>query len=381
MVTPAILYLDTIPGERIQKMTLAGIRRYAAVRGWDVVAVPREKSRPAAIPALLAAHKPVAGCVVECSDGRKDLPPRLFGRIPVVYLHAAPSFYGGRGMRVNSDNAAIAASAFNELSAGRPEAFAVVGFRGRRTWSEERERTFLAMAQKAGKPCVVFRRRDEEVEEKIARLVPWLAALPRKCAIFAVNDLTAAEVAEAAHKAHRAIPRELTLLGVDNNVAACEAFRPTLSSIQLDHERAGYLAARMLASDGAADNAASIEPLLAVRRESTRGSGRLVPHILKAVEIIRREACNGLTVAALAARMPGSRRLLEMRFREAMGHSILDEIMHVRMEKVETLLAETDTSIDAIAGFCGFGSEIRLRHVFRARTGLSMREWRKRNRS
>lgn len=75
---PTILYLDTIPGERIQETALAGIRRYAAVRGWDVVAVPREKSRPAAIPALLTAHKPVAGCVVECSDGRRDLPPRLF---------------------------------------------------------------------------------------------------------------------------------------------------------------------------------------------------------------------------------------------------------------------------------------------------------------
>jgi hypothetical protein len=79
---PTVLYLDTIPGERIQETTLAGIRRYAAVRGWDVVAVPREKSRPAAMPALLAAHWPVAGCVVECSDARRDLPPRLFGKTP-----------------------------------------------------------------------------------------------------------------------------------------------------------------------------------------------------------------------------------------------------------------------------------------------------------
>ena len=376
-----ILYLDTIPGERIQNMTLAGIRRYAAARGWDAVAVPREESRPAAIPALLAARKPVAGCVVECSDGRSDLPPRLFGRVPVVYLHAAPSLYGGRGMRVNADNAAIAAAAFRELSAGRPDAYAVVGFRGRRTWSEERERTFLALAKKAGKPCETFRRRNEEVEEKISRLVPWLAALPRKCAIFAVNDLTMAEVAEAARKARRAIPGEFTLVGVDNNVAMCDSFRPTLSSIQIDHERAGYVAARMLATGGAGDNAALFGPLSIARRQSTRGSGRLVPHILKAVEIIRREACDGLTAAALAARMPGSRRLLEMRFREMMGHSVLDEIMHVRMEKVKTLLAQTGTSIDAIAGLCGFGSEIRLRHAFLDCTGLSMREWRKRNRT
>ncbi|MBQ7190068.1 MAG: helix-turn-helix transcriptional regulator, partial [Kiritimatiellae bacterium] len=126
--------------------------------------------------------------------------------------------------------------------------------------------------------------------------------------------------------------------------------------------------------------AATIGPLLVVRRESTGGSGRREPYITRAVEIIRREACEGLTAAGLAARMPGSRRLLEMRFREAMGHSILDEIMHVRLEKVETLLAGTDTAIGAIADFCGFGSEVELRQLFRARTGMSMREWRKRNR-
>ena len=69
-----------------------------------------------------------------------------------------------------------------------------------------------------------------------------------------------------------------------------------------------------------------------------------------------------------------------MRFREAMGHSILDEIMHVRMERVQTLLASTDTPIGAIADFCGFGSDVELRHVFRAQTKMSLREWRKRNR-
>ena len=32
-MSATILYLDTIPGKRIQEMTLAGIRRYAAARG------------------------------------------------------------------------------------------------------------------------------------------------------------------------------------------------------------------------------------------------------------------------------------------------------------------------------------------------------------
>ena len=381
---PTILYLDTIPGERIQETTLAGIRRYAAVRGWDVVAVPREKSRPAAIPALLTAHKPVAGCVVECSDARRDLPPRLFGKTPVVYLHAAPSFYGGRGMRVNSDNAAIAAAAFNELSVGRPEAFAVVafaGYSGKRQWSLAREEEFAALSAKSGKPFFHLQWRRETRERRAARLAKWLLMLPRHTAIFAVNDATAAEVADAACAVHRPIPRELILLGVDNNAAVCEASRPAISSVQLDHERAGYVAARMTEADGRGGLvAATIGPLLAVRRESTRGSGRREPFILEAVETIRREACNGLTAEALVSRFKCSRWLFEMRFREAMGHSVLEEITSVRIEQACAYLSTTDASIAAIADFCGFGSYRSLHAIFHAKTGMSPSEFRAQNR-
>ena len=119
---------------------------------------------------------------------------------------------------------------------------------------------------------------------------------------------------------------------------------------------------------------------MVIRRESTRGFGRREPYIFNAVELIRREACNGLTPAKLAARVPGSRRLFELRFREAMGHSVLDEIQSVQLEKVCTLLAQTDTPIKAIADFCGFGAGSTLRDLFRARLKMSMRDYRRLNR-
>ena len=75
-MSATILYIDTIPGDSIQETIFAGICRYAASRKWDAAAVPREDSRPEKIPTLLAAHQPLAGCIVECSDGRRDLPPR-----------------------------------------------------------------------------------------------------------------------------------------------------------------------------------------------------------------------------------------------------------------------------------------------------------------
>ena len=219
-----------------------------------------------------------------------------------------------------------------------------------------------------------------------SRLRLWVAALPPHTALYAVNDAIARLVADAALAEGLRIPRDLTLLGTDNDPAFCETTSPTLSSIQLDFERMGYLAAKKLGEiieqgsyrgDGIA--AATIGPLLTIRRESTRGCGRREPHVLEAVEIIRREACDGLTVAALAERLPGSRRLLDLRFREAMGHSVFDEILQVRLERVFDLLRRPEVPIGAIADFSGFGTLRDLDKLFRDRFGCSLRAWRKRN--
>ena len=384
-MTATILCLDTDSSKFIQSASLAGIRRYAQSLRWNVVRVPPAESSPDQVRALLAAHRHVVGCIVGCSGGRRDLPPGVFGSVPVVYMHADPTLYGGRGMRVGYDDAAIAEVAFRELSAGLPAAFAVVPFArpsGRRGWSLRRERAFAALAAKSGKPFFRLPWRRETEEQRKARLVRWLSTLPRHTALFAVGDMTAIETAAAARLCHRSIPRELTLLGVDDDPALCEASRPTLSSIQIDHELAGYLAAKAIAEAddrAAAPHEIDVRPLLALRRESTGGRGRHELRILEAVETIRREACDGLTAADLAARFPGSRSLFQLRFREAMGHSVLDEILHVRLEKALALLARTDTAIGAIPALCGFRTNRALDFLFHSRFGMSMRDWRRRN--
>ena len=58
MKKPCILYLDTIPGDRIQAAKFVGVHRYAAAREWEAVAVWREESRPEDLPALFFAHRP-----------------------------------------------------------------------------------------------------------------------------------------------------------------------------------------------------------------------------------------------------------------------------------------------------------------------------------
>ena len=430
-MNPVVLFLNDSAIDPTKCPKLAGVRRYAAAAGWNVMPIQDSRSGRRSIPGLIAKYRPI-GCICDEDSKPTGATPGLFGGVPVVFANGYGSRYNGRAGRICVDNEAVARAAFRELAANNPAAFAVVGEAFSCEWSEVRVKAFSAEAAKSGLPCRVIRENKWKVREEFAAFIrPWLADLPRHTAIYAVNDPIARRLADAAIAAGLRIPQDLTLLGTDNNPGICEASHPTLSSIQLDFERMGYLAAKILAErmkgramhemkglakremksraehemKGAAcaandggnsfaptahtlfggvaatlncGAAATIGPLLAMRRESTRGYGRREPHVLEAVEIIRREACDGLTVAGLAKRLPGSRRLLDLRFREAMGHSVHDEIQQVRLERVFDLLQRPDMPIGAIADFSGFALH-QLDRVFRARFGCSLRAWRKRN--
>ena len=380
---PTILYIGYEAHVMLRRRRLDGIRRCAVAHGWDVATLSVPEADLATVRKTLASLRPV-GCIVECWLARSDMPPRIFGSVPTVFFNPPERREWIGVATVGCNEAAVARAAFNELSAGLPPSYAVVAKDPIRyaPWARNRIAAFLACCQKTGKPCHVFPERNGEgAAARLARLEGWASALPLHSAIFAVNDSTAAIVALALSAAGRSIPRSATLVGVDAAEAPEDDLpASSISSVKIDFELSGYLAAKMIATrcDDAA--AATYGPLLVERRQSTRGHGRREQWVLKAVEIIRREACDGLTVSALAAHFPGSRRLFEMRFREAMGHSALNEILQVRMARVFDLLSRPDVPISAIADFCGFGCGYELRKLFRARTGMSLSAWRKAHR-
>ena len=379
-----ILYLERYDDADNHRRKLAGVMRFARTRKWEVEAIPAARWSPAGLPALLRRLRPV-GCVVECLDAAGMPSPARFGKTPAVWLDPPEKLRWRGAPAVVCDNAAVARFAFRELAAGLPSCFAAVPSHRLQRWSEERIAAFRALCAEAGATCHVFearavrRGRPEDLARRRARLAAWLSTLPARCAVFAANDYSARDVALAARSVARSIPRELSLLGVDGMPdESGDATIRRLSSVRMDFELAGYLAARLLSSlPSLPPQAAAFGPLCVLRGDSTRGRGRRDPHILEAVGIIRREACEGLTAAALAARVPGSRKHFERRFREAMGHSVLDEILHVRLQAVMDLLSRPEPPIGTLADFCGFGSQVELRIAFRARTGMSMRQWRK----
>ena len=394
-----VLGFNFFPGNAFHAARIEGIRRFARLGGWTLEFLTTQDMPAAAIRQLLARRRP-AGCLVECSRPNVAPPyamptPGVFGDTTVVYIDpqtAEERRSIRRAAMLLCDNAAVARMAFRELSADHPPAYAAVPYVRPCRWSIERVATFRALCAENSKRCLVFPYRiGEGLEDRLKRLAGWLAALPRNCAVFAINDHVAWDVLCAFRDAGRAVPRTATLVGVDGNDKWPDAMPSRISSVKLDFSNSGYLAASLLAARmkvpttslpnvAAADTAvATFGPLCVLRRESTRGRGRRDPRILEAAEMIRREASEGLTVAALAKRFGCSRRLFEIRFREAMGHSALDEILHVRLSHAQALLAHGDMPVAAVADFCGFGSERQMRRVFLSSTGMSPREWRRTN--
>ena len=94
-------------------------------------------------------------------------------------------------------------------------------------------------------PCRLFRCAGDG-NDRGSRLVGWVSRLPSNCGIFATNDQVAQEVLSACVTAGRSVPGDLKVLGVDNVLSRCETCSPTLSSIQIDFEMAGYRAADLL---------------------------------------------------------------------------------------------------------------------------------------
>ena len=382
METGVVLYLDFRRGEKIQEQKLAGVCRYAAGCGWRLVVCSERRSRRSNLPALLARYHPV-GCIVEGSTEHGPVSRAVLNGLPIVYMDGQQIWAGRRTGVVSVDGAAVAVAAFTELRANRPTVFGVVGYRVRRKWSDERILAFSSTVLASGGRLFKIGSGPADMASRRKRLASWVSSLPERTAVFAVNDETALEVVAAARTAGRKIPHDLTLLGVDNMEAECESSEPKLSSVQLDFERAGYKAAEMLWTmvRGASAEVEQVRvlPLLTVRRDSTRGFGRYEPRVFKLFETIRREACNGLRARDVVKMMYGSRRLTELRFRERFGHSILDEINLVRMDRVFQLLRDPRVPLSLVIDRSGFPSPRALRKAFRKRTGMSLLDWRKRN--
>lgn len=375
-----ILFFHTSQRQSWRKV-LAGAYRFARMRGWRVQVIEPQGGTPPV--ARLAAFWNPVGCLAECSGaGGEHLTPRLFRGLPTVFLGRDPRTLPRTAAYLTPSATGVGECAAREFLRAGIASFAFVASRAEAFWSRDREEEFARTVGMHGHECPVFGRTERfasEVERANA-LAAWLADLPKPCGVLAENDYAAAEVLDLARRLHLRVPSTLSVIGVDNDPELCGNAKPTLTSVALDFEWAGYRASELLdrlVRDPASPPGRETYPALGiVRRGSTPAGTGAPPRILEALAFIREHASEGITAADVAARMPGSRRLSEIEFRRATGRSILAEIQRVRFENVELLLRDRGRVVGAIAGLCGWKSENALRTAFRKRYGVSMSAWR-----
>lgn len=331
------------------------------------------------IPSLLDFWQP-DGCIVECDGSVEVVPLDAFPGVPAVFVDRSPADAGPEGVCLVCDNAAVAASAARELLLADFPDYAFVSCPHNRPWSVERGEAFRRIVEQGGRRFHLFHfsSRTDRIDEMLGEIAPWMRALPRPCGVFTSDDRVGEAVAVACENLGLYVPDEVAIVGVDNSESICENTRPTLSSVEKDLYGAGRAAARTLADLMAKRPVPALPLKFGVSRLVRRASTLLVRNgdrrVRRALEFIRRHACEGAT-AADAMREMGLRHAMADRvFRRATGHTIQDEILDTRVGKVRELLLR-HVPVALLADRCGFGSVANLRRAFRNRVGVPVGAW------
>ena len=308
------------------------------------------------------------------------------GDLPVVFtdyptdamLRALP-----RGVFILDNVAEVIRAAVGHLLGCR--GIASLGFVPTRTpmrWSNERRNAFRAETSRHGVRAEVFSGDGDDLKS----LASWIAALPKPTGVIAAYDDRGHDVLEAARRAGFRIPDEVSVLGIGNDKPVCETTLPPLSSVAIDFSAEGYRAARELQAMMLRRTKPRLHKILIgtrgiERRASTSAPADNAALVRRALEFIDEHALEGIEVGDVVAHIRVSRRLADLRFREITGQTILNAILSRRMDEAKRLLGTTDRRITDIALQCGYANANSFKNVFRRLTGVSPRDWRKRNAS
>jgi len=354
---------------------LQGVYRYAREADWQIQILPVGMNTTQ-LRQQFKLWKPL-GCLVDRGMSFARCPVAFFSKMPVVFLDQNPRTAPRDILNVIHDSAGSAHAAIAELI--RCDCASYLYYPGTvpAFWLVEREQTFRDDMARLDRPFAILK--------QSGNLAETLKKTPRPCGVFAAHDLAAQQVIAEANRLGLDIPGDLYVVGIDNDELICENTRPALTSVLPDFEKAGYELARLL--DARINNSrlrgvtVKYGPAMLCRRETTHKLAKTDIRVRNALNFIRQNAVRpALRVDDVVQTMNCSRRFADQRFREITGHSILEEIQTVRFENALSHLRKpTLDSIGAVAGLCGYNSDSFLKRLFKRKTGMTMREWRKRN--
>jgi len=367
------------------RLILCGIVRYAHLLGtWRVCTLgpfyrePNDKLKVLAE----AKNRRVDGIIANI-DNAKMAKTLILTGLPAIVVPIEKRIPGFPCIFDDGDTAGKIAT--EHLLGLKLRNFAFCGFENL-CWSQARGEDFSKTIAEAG-----FQTRFYSVPRlKIQRLweneqiilADWLKSLPKPIGLMACNDDRGHYVLEACKIAGLRVPDEVAVIGFDNDELICDLTAPPLSSIVLNHEKAGYRAAQLLDKMMAGEEVdsksiISLEASRVVARQSTDVLAIEDREVIEALRFVRRHSNEPIQVSDIADIVMLSRRVLERRFRKVLNRSVHDEISRVRVERAIRMLVDTDLTVSEIALQLGYPSDKHIDRQFRKEKGMTPMQYRR----
>lgn len=285
---------------------------------------------------------------------------------------------------IKCDDRGIGAAVAQHFLESGQRNFAFLGLSDER-WSTDREEGFTnEVATHHGKTEVLHikQRPTDHVfsHSELDTIQSWLQTLPTPVALMVASDQFAPLVFEACHQLGLSIPENVSVVGVDNDGPFSDLCRPRLSSVQPDHEKIGYLAAKSLAQmmDGIplAEQVIEIKSHTLHRRLSSGFIAIEDPALVTTLKYIREHAAESPSLDDIARVSGLSRSVLQRRVRAKFNRSVGDLILAEKLRLSREMLSNTTLPISEIADRCGFSSQEYLTRVFKTHLKTTPKKYR-----
>lgn len=297
----------------------------------------------------------------------------------------------------DADHAAIGRLAAEWFVERRFRHFAFCGYRSA-PFSKLRGAAFKESVERAGFSCSVYEetRFDPDFLGKLIlqaeaygdppdrkRLAAWLKALPRPAAVLCCHDIRAYQVITLCKELGLDVPRDVAVMGVDNDRILCGFADPMLTSVDPDAHQIGWTGARLLyerlTRACRAVRHERIAPARIVERASTETDPVEPQWLAEALRFIRKEIPSGVNAAEVIRHVGLSHTQVEKAFAKALGNTVHQEIARLRMREACRLLTETAAPAAEVSKLTGFSSPQYFNRLFAAQHGITPLEYRRKS--
>ena len=360
---------------------LTGISHYASLHGWKL---HFDQSGLRTTEPRWLENWSGDGIIVHSVD-RTISDKKSAKGIPVLDLYQQQLSEHRKGSIIDSDHHAVGQLAAEYFLGKEFTQFAYIGYH-ESVFSTFREQGYRDTLYEAGHTCAVYHTVERPQTGRRAQskgLRDFLSSMSLPCALFCATDELAIRISNICQDLGIIIPEQLSLLGVDNDPLLCSMATPSLSSIDPDIPRMGWLAAKWLDTMMAGDHPEQLHiertflPKGITTRQSTSSVSVANPTLAKALEQIRLHACNGITIDEIATVCGVSRRMLERMFAKELDTTIKRVITDTQIKRIKELLLHTDYTLAHIAELTGMLYTERLSNMFKREVGVTPGSFRK----